>query len=509
MTEVQTVNSQYDAHQLAKNGVTARYWMDEAWFTVTPDMVKDAPVALPAPFDETAPQQATGGWVRDPEIEAMDLSAAKQFIRDLGLHAPSDLEYVAQKQADEVNRAMIEMLKAQTKNDKLLESQKIELELKNLRTREEAKKRYKLEQETADLSLFENSINLYEAFQLPEEAPQWRIKDLLMVGHITTVTAPAKAGKTVLQVNRVKSFVDGNALFGRYQTVTPVTGNVGVWNFELNQAQMHEWFRKKGIINTHKIIVVNARGANLFIQNENVLEAAIKWANDNDIEILEIDPLQAAFFGSVNSDEDAASYINALQRLQKETGIKDIILTTHMGHGAKTNVDAERTIGSARWEGFPDNMWIYKRDHNNGMSYLRIDKGRMESVPEFGLSCDTTTWTLNYEGDTANKKKNDLFKSVVTRMLDGTVHFKTPFVEAVAGTDATKKKEVRAIIGEMVKWGIVEASQVVKEDSKTNQKSDTVRLNEVGCRLFQKMIDSKGYIQPPTDEEIDLASEDG
>ncbi|APX03381.1 AAA family ATPase [Arthrobacter sp. QXT-31] len=451
-------------------------------------------VQIPARFDETAPR--ANPWEKTPEQLTAENYELKTLVREAGLMTKDELEakaaYMARDLEDKATKIFNKRIEA---SEKFQSWELVEVELANKRAREEANRRYKVENSDADLSLFDSCMDLHTALTMPEEPMEWRVKHLLMVGHITTVTAPAKAGKTVLQVNRVKSYVDGTPLFGRFP-VKPVEGNVAVWNYELMPNQMHDWFRRAQIVNRHKIFVMNMRGAGLFIQNEVVLERAIKWLRDNKIEILEIDPLQAAFLGSVNSDEDAADYITALQRLQKESGVKDIILTTHMGHAGKSNAEFERSIGSARWEGFPDNMWIYKREGDT--AYLRIDKGRMDPVPEFALTRDPATNMLTHMGDNSGQeasKANDLFREVIRTLADGIQKLKTKdVVEKIAGSATKKKQEVRSILEELSEWGLLTEENVKQE---SGQKAAMVQMNSSGCGLFRAMIDNKRQVFRP------------
>lgn len=484
-----TANDQFEAHQLAKNGITAKYWMDEAWFTVTPEMAKDAPVVLPTPFNELAEeQQKATPWTIDPEKNELDLSAAKQMIRDLGLIAPSDIPAVAAQQADQVAEIAKAIVKKKTENDKLLEWQKIQLELGNIKARKEAERLYKTENTDADLSLFDGTLSLAEALQADYELAEWRVKGMLRVGHITTVAGMAKAGKTSFLVNRVRSFVDNRKLFGEFEVGKELTGNVGVWNFELTPGQMVDWFRKSGIVNTHKVRLVNARGAGLFIQNELVVEKAIEWINRNEIEVLEIDPLQAAFQGSIISDEDAADFITALQRIQKESCVSDIILTTHMGHAARNDPAAQRSIGSARWEGFADNLIIFTREDGKPAK-LRIDRGRDIQLDEISLEMDPETKLLKKVF--VPKPIDDNWNAVISALKTSDVVDKKELTE-VNGQGGNKTK-INAYINDLKKWGLVDEWSM-KKDGSGNYTNDGTKgqaklfltMNEIGKKLLRE-----------------------
>lgn len=365
-------------------------------------------------------------------------------------------------------------------------------ELLMLTGREEAKRQHKTQNIQADLSLFDGSLDLNDAFAANYAPPEWRIKGLLRVGHITTVAGAAKSGKTSLLVNRVKSYVDGNPLFGQFQMGQTLkeNHNVGVWNFELTEGTMTDWFRNAGIVNRDRVKLINARGAGLMIQNELVLERAIAWCNANKIEILEIDPLQAAFTGSINSDEDAADFIHALERIQKQSCVTDIILTTHMGHGAKNSPDHERSIGSARWEGFADNMWLYKRPDDIGL--LRIDKGRDVFMEEFGVLMDPDTKILAYQK--APKVLDENWNAMLRILKDGKPHEKSLVKEANGSASKSKSAIIKHLkwiegYGLLQEFGMKLTEKGGSEysiDGTHGQEKLFVQLNDTGTHLLHE-----------------------
>jgi hypothetical protein len=298
----------------------------------------------------------------------------------------------------------------------------------------------------------------------------------------------AKSGKTSLLVNRVKSFVDGNKLFGQFQMGVPLEGNVGVWNYELTPGQMTEWFRKAGIINRDRVKTLHARGHNLFIQNDIVLERAIAWCNNNDIEILEIDPLQAAFVGSINSDEDATTFIHALEAIQARTCVKDIILTTHMGHAAANNVDAKRSIGSSRWTGFADNMWIYSRPDDVGI--IEIPRGRDIFIEPFNVRMDPETKILSYEKPPKFIDEN--WNAVISALKANDVVAKSELSESRG--EGGNKTVINKHIKQLKEWGVLDEWDM-KQDADGNYTNDGskghakkfITLNGVGKRLLHEM----------------------
>lgn len=336
----------------------------------------------------------------------MELAAAKQYIRELGLKAPSDLKYEAQKQADEVNRAMVEIVKNQTKNDKLLESQKVELELKNLRVREEAKKRLDAEKTTSGYKALDIQ-NLHKLLSVPDEPIQWRINGLMQIGHNVTMAARYKVGKTTMVTNMLKVLVDGGYFLDEFY-VKPVTRPVVVFNHELSDRQFTAWLRKAGIVNTHMIIPVNLRGKGLYLQDEEAADWAIEILKKYNAEVWIIDPLQAALRGTVNDDMVASEWISAADRVKAESGVSELFLVTHTGHLSKADENGvstnERSAGSARWSGWPDVLWAYTMD-NEGIRYLSAE-GRDVSVSERAMKFDEKTGKLVSQGDKSGRVEN-------------------------------------------------------------------------------------------------------
>jgi hypothetical protein len=429
---------------------------------------------------------AVSGWGID--YLANENKELKTELAKLKGMTPSQLDAEAEKKAQSIAAEVSIKVKKKLDAPSFHNAEAmVEMELLQLEAREEAKRRYKTKNVEADLSQFDGTLSLTEALKADYELPEWRVKGMLRVGHITTVAGMAKAGKTSFLVNRVRALVDHQKLFGEYEVGQELRGNVGVWNFELTPGQMIDWFKKSGIHNTDKVRLVNARGAGLFIQDRIVVEAAIEWINRNEIEVLEIDPLQAAFVGSIISDEDAADFITALQRIQKESCVSDIILTTHMGHAAANNQEAQRSIGSARWTGFADNLIIFTREDGKPAK-LRIDRGRDVQLDEISLEMDPETKILTKVF--VPKPVDENWNAMLRTLNDGLVHKKDD-VKSANGKDTKSRAAVNAHLKWLAEYGLVEEFDMKKTekdgteysiDGKHGQKVAFVKLSEWACK---------------------------
>lgn len=346
---------------------------------------------------------------------------------------------------------------------KFSRAQKVVKQVIDMETREAARKAFAQQQSHADIDFLGRVETLQDVLQRPEEPVRARIEDLLVVGHNTTVAAPAKTGKTVLQANRVRSYVDGVPFLGRYEVYTPVSGNVAVWNYELSDNQMHNWFRRLGIRNADKVFVANLRGRGHYLQDDLICEMAVKWLIEHEIEVWEIDPLQAALRGSVNDDAVAAEWIGNVERVKAEAGVKDLVLTVHMGHAASykdADKATERAIGSARWMGWPDNMWTYIRNRDDGLNYLRA-QGRDVDVDEFSVDWDPETYELRHRGEKSGRKDvaaNRVWVSLRDALLkeQSTPKYRLDLEES-AGTNGTAKATARRYVRVLKTAGLIES----------------------------------------------------
>lgn len=356
------------------------------------------------PLDQTAwetPQESENTVSRgEYDLALNQLAEAQGELAKVGVEIPTDKakneEAAAREYAKRLRKAQADARENNPEGFAKLVSE----ELHRLQAREAAKKEHDLAKLDIDLSILENPMTLEDWLnEEDEDDDEWRVKNLMYQGHITTIAAPAKAGKSSFALNRLKSYADGTPLFGHFP-VTQVQGNICYMNYELSAKQFKRWIRSIDIENRDKIIPLNLRGKEYFIQHRPVADALIDFLNANNVELLEIDPLQAAFIGQITSDEDAADWINALQRIVAKTGVKDVVVTTHTGH----NRENRRSIGSARWVGFPDNLMLFERvEGEENITQLEIEQGRDITLDPIRLQFDPESRIMRYKGGAKDK----------------------------------------------------------------------------------------------------------
>ncbi|TQN30739.1 bifunctional DNA primase/polymerase-like protein [Haloactinospora alba] len=236
------------------------------------------------------------------------------------------------------------------------------------------------------------------ADRLARERPKvpHRFEGLGKVGANTTVAAQYKAGKTTLVCNLVRSLADEVPLFGRFELNTPLSGNIAVFNYELDDDEFEDWLADQNIKHPDRVHLLHLRGEKLPLVSEPVEEWVTQWLAERDIEALIIDPAARAFSGcgDENSNQDVAAFTEAVDVIKHNAGVRDLWMPTHTGRGQEEA--AERSRGATRWDDWPDVLWkLVKGDTGN--RYFGA-QGRKVNQAEIELSFDSGTGRLGTTG---------------------------------------------------------------------------------------------------------------
>lgn len=416
------------------------------------------------------------------------LTEAQGQLAKIGVELPTEKALNTQQAVREYAKTLLENQQEAQELNPQGHAQMVSKELTRLQVREAAQMELELLKSGADLTAFANAMTLEQG--LEEEFPEqeWRVKNMFRVGHVTTVAAVRKAGKSSFAINRLKSFADGVKLFGYYET-KPAEGNICYMNYELSDAEMYAWFKSLDIKNKHKIIPVNARGANLYIRNPQVAEAMIEFLNTNNVEILEIDPLSAALgSGTTSDDAVAADWIGALQRIIRHTKVKDVIISTHMGTSAlesDASKGKKRTIGSYRWESFTDNNMIFERVDRNTSQIS--SEGRDIFLDPIRVEFDPETRLMSYKGEAIEEKEYqkaqlrwEFAQNLITAETDedGWIAIGS-IIKDMVGDNKTKKAQLKEAHEAWVDLGNFERRT-------GRSRAIMLRFTELGSSLFEK-----------------------
>lgn len=256
----------------------------------------------------------------------------------------------------------------------------IKSEVHKLKVKDKAKKEYDNENWTEPL----DSGRLDELLQLNIPVTPHRIDGLGKIGGNTTLAGRYKTGKTTIQQNLIRSLVDGVPFLGR-EVITPLTGNVAVFNYELDSDEFTMWLNELCITNTQKVHVLNLRGQRLPIMTDHGAEWTIEWLKSRDIEFWIIDPAARAITGSgaEENNSDVSKFTDQLDAIKAESTVRDLLVVTHTGR-AQDN----RSRGATRWDDWPDTLWCTRKEDNK--RYFGAF-GRKVDVDEFELVFDHDT----------------------------------------------------------------------------------------------------------------------
>lgn len=164
------------------------------------------------------------------------------------------------------------------------------------------------------------------------------------------LTAPMKAGKTTMIGNLLRSLVDGAPFLGQF-TTAPVQ-RVLLLDDEMSEGQLRRWLRDQNIEAASVVSLVSLRG---HLSSFNILDPATrtKWAEFlGSADVLIFDCLRPALDAlRLNEHSDMGVFLEAMDELMAEAGIRELLVVHHMGHGA------ERARGDSRAGDWPDANW--------------------------------------------------------------------------------------------------------------------------------------------------------
>lgn len=231
----------------------------------------------------------------------------------------------------------------------------------------------------------------------PEELPT-TIERLHRTGWNSLISAAAKTGKTELGVEICRCLVDGEPFLNEFATT--LAGRVGYLNYELGKAQMVDTFRIHRIQHPERISTLNLRGMRLPLEAEVGREWLMRWLRDLEIEVLILDPLSRALTGDEDKKTEVEPFLEALDGIKLETGVRDLFVIHHFGHSG------ERARGSSRLLGWPDALWTYTRFGQD--RYLEVEGRIGAGLDESKLVFDTENHQLEFVGGSRKEGADDL-----------------------------------------------------------------------------------------------------
>ncbi len=241
----------------------------------------------------------------------------------------------------------------------------------------------------------------------------WRIEGLLPSGGRMLTSAQRKAGKTTYLLSLARVLILGGDFLGSFP-VTPITGRVGILNYEVTGKQLAAWADDVGVPRD-RLYLVNLRGRRNPLGNDQDRELLVERLRAHDVEVLMVDPFGRAFTGQdQNANSQVTPFLADLDGFADDAGCSEVILTAHAGW------DGERTRNSSALEDWPDSIVTIVRgkDDDERLRYLRAI-GRDVEVEEDRLDYDQRTRRLTLTGAgsrkaaAADRKLDELTAAVI------------------------------------------------------------------------------------------------
>lgn len=229
--------------------------------------------------------------------------------------------------------------------------------------------------------------SLVEELAIPDEPVQYLVDRVFPVGSNVLLTAQFKAGKTSTVNHFTKCVVDHEPFLGEFD-VTPDSGRVCLWNYEVDGRMMRRWLRDVGIEHPERVTLLNLRGYRVPVLSPRVEDWVVAFLKDHDISTWVVDPFARAFTGSGDSENDntaVGAFLDALDVIKERAGVQQLILPTHTGRGTQ-EVGQERARGATRLDDWADVRWLLTID-DEGDRYFRAT-GRDVEVAEQATGWD-------------------------------------------------------------------------------------------------------------------------
>lgn len=245
---------------------------------------------------------------------------------------------------------------------------------------------------------------------------KYRIDGWQLTNGRNLIAAQYKAGKTTLVGNLVRSLVDGERWLG-VADVEPVDGRVVVFDFEMHERQLAEWYSDLGIAGMSNVVIWPMRGKQTqfdIIDPAGRAEWAQRLRADEAAYVI-LDPLGPVVkaFG-LSEDKDLGMYLGYFDALLTEADVKEATVVHHMGH------NLERGRGDSAQRGWPDAeiRLIRDGDEPNAGRFITA-YGRDVDRPEGRLTFDPQTRRLALSGGSRADEQLKIVAAQVYAYLDG------------------------------------------------------------------------------------------
>lgn len=340
----------------------------------------------------------------------------------------------------------------------------VEQEARKLRIREAA--RNLVVRERLGEQAIAKPISLTDFLAVEDDEATYRVDGLWPTNGRVLLAANNKAGKTTLTGNLVRSLVDGDPFLGQF-TVQRASRVVLLDN-ELAPNMIRRWLRDQSIGTTDAVEVVSLRGQ---LSTFNLLDPVVRtlWARSlRSADVLIFDCLRPVLDAlGLSEDKEAGRFLEALDELIAEAGIKELVVVHHMGHSN------ERARGDSRILDWPDAVWKLVREDPDCETSPRYMSayGRDVEMRETQLLFDSTNRHLTLgDGNRHEAQSASLEISVEAYVTSNEGCTKADVENAVVG----KNDAIRAAVKTLV------ARNVLRIASQAGSRAHCLYLQQAG-----------------------------
>jgi hypothetical protein len=239
-------------------------------------------------------------------------------------------------------------------------------------------------------------INLVDLLAEPDEPTAYLIDRVWPKEGRVILSAPAKAGKTTLRNNAIRSLVDGAPFLGIFE-MPKVVERVVVLDLELTRSMQKRWLRRQRIDNIAAVDLVPMRGQ-AHALDPRAPGRWVEYLRGADVVILDcLEPVLHAL--DLNPNVEARKFLEDWAELLTEAGVGANKVIHHHGHGA------ERAKGDSGILAWPDALWDIVYETQGEVftpryfgAQVRSDSG--EDVPLMELELDPETGRLRAKAGT-------------------------------------------------------------------------------------------------------------
>lgn len=278
-----------------------------------------------------------------------------------------------------------------------------------------------------------------------ESPPEPVIKELHYRGNNTLLVAQYKTGKTTLEINLMRSLVDGVPFLGQFDTYLPY-GKVAFFNYEMDKKQFRHWMNETEIENTDRILPINLRGWYLPFWEDKIMNELAEYLLSEQVGFIIMDPAARAWRGLIENEGDniqLSEFFGAIDELKRLADVSNLLLAVHT---PRDEAASNRARGGGEIEAWPDGNWYLSKLRGTKTRALRAE-GRDIELEETALTYIDETRELRAVG-TPEDRKFEEGVEMAMNVLEAAGHFDSTkeFADSMQGKTGEKRKWIKECI---------------------------------------------------------------